>query len=174
MTRDERTTRWVRINRFLLDAPKSACLSPPAFQAWILALCWSAEWDTGGRVPAQASFWISKTWITRPKRVLAELLERGVIEEDGDDHFILTDFSTYLLVPPKARAKPKRKPISARARFEVLTRDGFRCNSCGRHAKRDGVVLHVDHVHAVSKGGTNDDANLQTLCEDCNLGKAAR
>lgn len=63
-----------------------------------------------------------------------------------------------------------RKSISKRKRFEVLKRDGFRCFYCGRTPPE--VVLQVDHVLAVAKGGTADLANLVTSCADCNLGKS--
>ena len=67
-------------------------------------------------------------------------------------------------------ARP-RKPISTRARFEIFKRDGFVCQYCGRHPPE--VVLEVDHVKAVSRGGQNEDYNLLTSCFDCNRGKAA-
>lgn len=69
-------------------------------------------------------------------------------------------------------AKPRRKPISKTVRFEVFKRDGFTCSYCGAHPP--AVILHVDHIHPVAKGGTNDPDNLVTACEDCNQGKAAR
>lgn len=56
-------------------------------------------------------------------------------------------------------------------RYDVLRRDGFRCVKCGR-GREDGVKLHVDHIKPVSRGGKSVMANLQTLCEDCNCGKA--
>lgn len=34
--------------------------------------------------------------------------------------------------------------------------------------------FHIDHIIAVSKGGTNDRRNLQLLCAPCNLAKSAR
>jgi hypothetical protein len=64
---------------------------------------------------------------------------------------------------------PARKPLSKRRRFEVFHRDGFTCQYCG--ATPPGVVLHVDHIVPVAEGGDNQDANLLTACEDCNLGK---
>lgn len=70
-------------------------------------------------------------------------------------------------------AKPVRKPIRKRVRFEVLHRADYTCQACGAKAA-DGAELHIDHIHPVSKGGTNDPANLQALCRDCNLGKGAR
>jgi hypothetical protein len=64
----------------------------------------------------------------------------------------------------------KRKSISKKIRFEVFKRDGFKCQYCG--AKSPDVLLHVDHIEPVSKGGANDVMNLITSCEPCNLGKS--
>ncbi|AZB50551.1 hypothetical protein [Synechococcus phage S-H1] len=66
--------------------------------------------------------------------------------------------------------KPQRKPIKPSVRFEVLKRDGYRCQMCGATAK-DGATLEIDHIHPVSKGGSNEPSNLQVLCRDCNAGK---
>lgn len=65
-----------------------------------------------------------------------------------------------------------RKAISKKLRFEVFKRDGFTCQYCGK--KAPDVVLHVDHVAPVAKGGKNDILNLITSCSDCNLGKGPR
>src|SRR5687767_268821 len=66
----------------------------------------------------------------------------------------------------------KRKAISKKTRFEVFKRDGFKCQYCGKCAP--DVILNVDHIHPVSKGGENDILNLITACEDCNGGKSDR
>lgn len=65
-----------------------------------------------------------------------------------------------------------RKPIPKKIRFEVFKRDRFTCQYCGRTAP--DVILQVDHIKPVAKGGTNDIINLITSCRDCNLGKGAR
>lgn len=65
-----------------------------------------------------------------------------------------------------------RKSISKKTRFEVFKRDGFKCQYCGKCAPE--VVLHVDHIHPVSKGGENDVMNYITACVDCNGGKSDR
>lgn len=70
-----------------------------------------------------------------------------------------------------AEAVYTRIPISARLRFEILRRDSYRCQLCGR-AQSDGVRLHIDHKVAVSKGGSTSEENLWVLCEPCNLGKS--
>jgi len=65
-----------------------------------------------------------------------------------------------------------RKPLSKSVRFEVFKRDRFTCQYCG--AKAPDVVLHVDHIHPVSEGGSNDIMNLVAACASCNGGKGAR
>lgn len=65
----------------------------------------------------------------------------------------------------------KRKSLSKKLRFEVFKRDSFRCQYCGRSAPE--VVLQVDHIIPVAKGGTDELMNLITSCDDCNQGKGA-
>ncbi len=89
--------------------------------------------------------------------------------------------------PPSTRSQPgrpktrqvsrrtdgyKREPIGAGLRYTILERDGFRCVKCGANSQQ--TKLHIDHKIPVSKGGTNEPSNLQTLCERCNLGKGTR
>lgn len=66
---------------------------------------------------------------------------------------------------------PERKPIGKSVRFKVFKRDGFSCQYCG--ATPPAVVLEVDHINPVSKGGGNRPDNLITACFACNRGKAA-
>jgi CRISPR/Cas system Type II protein with McrA/HNH and RuvC-like nuclease domain len=65
--------------------------------------------------------------------------------------------------------EPKRRKLSKKIRFEVFKRDNFTCQYCGR--KAPDVVLEVDHVNPVAKGGTNNIMNLITSCVECNKGK---
>lgn len=72
--------------------------------------------------------------------------------------------------PREPKAGPRFPDL--RLRFRVMSRDSFRCQSCGRSpATEAGVELHVDHVTAWSKGGATEESNLKTLCSKCNLGK---
>jgi hypothetical protein len=66
----------------------------------------------------------------------------------------------------------KRKGISKKIRFEVFKRDSFTCQYCGKAAP--DVVLHVDHIDPVSKGGADEIINFITSCFDCNSGKGDR
>ena len=66
----------------------------------------------------------------------------------------------------------KRDP-NLRLRFKVLIRDNFKCCACGASpAKEPNVNLHIDHILPWSKGGETVIENLQTLCQNCNLGKS--
>lgn len=65
-----------------------------------------------------------------------------------------------------------KREISDRLRFQILMRDGFTCKTCGRSPINEmGVKLHVDHIIPWSKGGETVPDNLETKCEQCNLGK---
>lgn len=50
-----------------------------------------------------------------------------------------------------------------RTRGAVLERDGYRCIECGAL----GVRFEVDHIVPLAAGGTNELANLRTLCVPC-------
>lgn len=67
----------------------------------------------------------------------------------------------------------KNRPMMPQGlRFDVFRRDNFCCRYCGRSSP--SVTLEVDHVVAVSNGGTDDIGNLVTACTDCNRGKSAK
>lgn len=59
--------------------------------------------------------------------------------------------------------------LAPRLRFHVLRRDNWTCRYCGKRAPN--VVLEVDHLVPVSRGGTDEPWNLLTACFDCNRGK---
>ena len=68
--------------------------------------------------------------------------------------------------------KCKRKSIPNSVRFEVFKRDSFTCQYCGRSSP--SVILEVEHIKPVSKGGTNEFLNLVTSCFECNRGKGKK
>jgi hypothetical protein len=68
--------------------------------------------------------------------------------------------------------KTARDP-SLRLRWKIIQRDNFSCVKCGASPAKDPtVVLHIDHIKPWSKGGETEISNLQTLCQECNLGKS--
>jgi hypothetical protein len=64
-----------------------------------------------------------------------------------------------------------RVGLSKSKRFNVFKRDSFTCQYCGATPPR--VVLEVDHINPIAKGGKNSIDNLITACFDCNRGKSA-
>lgn len=81
----------------------------------------------------------------------------------------------YLNTMEEVNKKLERKNLSKKIRFEVLKRDMFKCQYCGRSPIKDqDVVLEVDHIIPVAEGGNNEMINLVTSCWDCNRGKGAR
>lgn len=65
------------------------------------------------------------------------------------------------------RSGPRRDPIPEDIKLLVWARDGGACVRCG--SKKE---LHFDHIIPVAKGGGNVEANIQILCQLCNLKKA--
>ena len=67
------------------------------------------------------------------------------------------------------------RAISLKDRHVVLKRDGYQCVKCGASPRKDrSVILEVDHVIPVARGGSSKIENLQTLCFACNQGKKDR
>ena len=80
-----------------------------------------------------------------------------------------------ILETKKVITSEERRDISLGLRYKVLSRDRFKCVKCGVSPSTDiNCKLHIDHIVPFSKGGLTTLENLQTLCENCNLGKGNR
>lgn len=55
-------------------------------------------------------------------------------------------------------------------RQTVFARDDYTCAYCGKR----GTDLECDHVHPISRGGTNHPENLVTSCRPCNRRKGSK
>lgn len=90
---------------------------------------------------------------------------------------MFVDWANDQNIPMESREQSDRQSrktprnVNWRLRAQVLMRDEARCRLCGA-SPRDGAKLHVDHVVPWSKGGETVLANLQILCEQCNIGKS--
>lgn len=97
-------------------------------------------------------------------RVIRQLRQDGIIEyENNSEGYDITKISEY-------SSNSVRDGLSSKDKYRIRNRDGHRCQSCGKGVE-DNVKLHVDHKIPVDWGGGNDDANLWTLCDECNLAK---
>lgn len=91
------------------------------------------------------------------------LYENG-IPYDGDTPEIITT---------KIREAQSRVEANIKLRFEILQRDNFTCQYCGRSPRfNKDVVLEMDHKYPASKGGEWSKENIVTSCRDCNGGKS--
>ena len=107
---------------------------------------------------------------------------RGAVfveENDGDN--VLHSPSTTFPVPSVVRLRHyihvrrnSRETTMKRARIYI--RDRYRCQYCGRHAVelKPREALTRDHLIPLSRGGTNDWANVVTACSPCNTRKGNR
>lgn len=66
-----------------------------------------------------------------------------------------------------------RRALSPRKRAEFFARRGGKCENCGRPI-RAGEVWDIDHVTALCNQGSNDESNLQLLCQICHGGKTPK
>jgi hypothetical protein len=73
----------------------------------------------------------------------------------------------------KKSAAGQRSLMTAKFRDFIKTRDQFTCKYCSVSiSKEPNLLLEVDHIKPVSKGGLSVETNLQTLCWKCNRTKS--
>lgn len=91
-----------------------------------------------------------------------------------EDEHILPEANTTVVKSKGLKYQQENsRNVSLSLRLRVLNRDNFRCVFCGKSPATDiGTKLHIDHIEPFSKGGKSVLENLQTLCEECNLGKS--
>ena len=75
----------------------------------------------------------------------------------------------------KAHMKRERAKMTKELRELVLRRDDYTCQLCGASRYDEpNLLLEVDHIVPVSRGGKTVLDNLQTLCWRCNRTKSAK
>ena len=70
--------------------------------------------------------------------------------------------------PPKEEEYRRNIPIGLR--FQILRRDSFTCNYCGKSAQ--DVELEIDHLIHWSIVKKHEMENLVIVCRDFNRGKS--
>lgn len=72
-----------------------------------------------------------------------------------------------------AFAKEQRTLMTKKLREFIKTRDNFTCCNCGNSTHVEpNLLLEIDHIIPVAKGGRTEEDNLQTLCWKCNRAKS--
>lgn len=62
----------------------------------------------------------------------------------------------------------KRKKFSSVERLLIATRAKYRCEYCLMLEAYSPSTFEIEHITPISKGGTNDLANLALACGGCN------
>lgn len=91
------------------------------------------------------------------------------------DEPTLEAFSEYLSERIKVAksAKAQRYLMTKKLRDFIKERDDYTCQICGAStAKQSLLLLEVDHIIPIAKGGLSVEENLQTLCWKCNRSKS--
>lgn len=69
----------------------------------------------------------------------------------------------------------QRALMTSKLRQHIKERDGYTCKECGVSIQDEPhLLLEIDHIVPVSKGGLTTEDNLQTLCWRCNRKKGAK
>jgi len=72
-----------------------------------------------------------------------------------------------------AFTKEQRSLMTNKLREFIKERDNFTCCNCGNSIHIEpNLLLEIDHIIPVSKGGCTVEDNLQTLCWKCNRSKS--
>ncbi|ABK61267.1 HNH endonuclease [Clostridium novyi] len=96
------------------------------------------------------------------------------IELDLDN---LNYFVEYLsqVVKFKKSAAGQRALMTSKLREKIKKRDNYTCQKCGLSTRDEkNLLLEIDHIIPISKGGMSTEKNLQTLCWKCNRKKGAK
>lgn len=86
----------------------------------------------------------------------------------------LQEFAQYLntLIKYRKSIKYQRQLMTPALREKILLRDDYTCKNCSvsRYNEKH-LLLEIDHIVPVSKGGITIEDNLQALCWRCNRSK---
>lgn len=89
----------------------------------------------------------------------------------------LNRFVNYLSekVKFKKSSSGQRALMTSSLRKEIMKRDNYTCKICGISTYDEPhLLLEIDHIVPISKGGLTTKDNLQTLCWKCNRTKGAK
>ncbi|QBE64904.1 HNH endonuclease [Pseudoduganella lutea] len=69
----------------------------------------------------------------------------------------------------------QRALMTVALRERIKARDNFTCKLCSLSSSTErNLLLEIDHIIPLSKGGVTSEENLQTLCWKCNRTKGAK
>lgn len=126
-----------------------------AIGLWTMCGSWALDYNTEGHIPTHMVKCFGGT-----ARDSGRLVDAGLWQVTPTG-FQFPNWESHLI--------RSRGYISEATRDAVYARDGYECTSC-----RNPNNLSLDHIYPWSKGGSDHESNLQTLCRSCNSKKGAR
>lgn len=115
-----------------------------------------------------------------PTYTFGYISPRGV-KDDYHDFILniqnLNELIKYLSqkIKFKKSVAGQRVLMTPKLREKIKERDGYTCQICGLSNKDEpNLLLEIDHIIPLSKGGMTTEGNLQTLCWRCNRSKGAK
>lgn len=93
------------------------------------------------------------------------------------DLAMLERFISYIdeNIKRKKSIAGQRALMTAKLRDEIKERDNYTCCSCNNSIYNEpNLLLEIDHIIPLSKGGLTEKSNLQTLCWKCNRKKGSK
>lgn len=98
--------------------------------------------------------------------------QRTTVKMDTETIDAMVEFLAQSIKFRKSAAG-QRALMTARLRTFIKERDQWTCVSCGASVHIEpNLLLEVDHIMPVSRGGLTQEQNLQTLCWRCNRSKS--
>ena len=89
----------------------------------------------------------------------------------------LNKFVVYLseLVKFRKSIAGQRALMTSSLREKIKKRDKYTCKNCKNNLdKEPNLLLEIDHIIPLAKGGITSEDNLQTLCWKCNRSKGTK
>lgn len=90
---------------------------------------------------------------------------------------ILNEFISYLSsnIKFKKSVAGQRALMTSSLRTSIKIRDKYTCQLCSLSTNDEkNLLLEIDHIIPLSKGGVTVESNLQTLCWRCNRSKGSK
>lgn len=168
---------WQKFSDRARESRKVRRASPDAIVLWWAVGNWCSEHGTDGVIPPDE---ITDAW--RPVghafdhgAAAKECLERGLLEV-VDGGYYVHDFLKFNPsredLADDSRSNAKRQALwrdRQRTIDAIIARDGWNCAYCLTRSRKK--ELQIDHVIALSAGGSNGLANLVLACKVCNASK---
>ena len=148
----------IAVDYFDDDAIMEACEESPWCEVLYLRLCCIAASErTGGVIRPQH---LAQAFVPKAERWMAILARVGIVEATPDEAWVIPGWDQKI--------RGGRGWISPATRALVQARGT--CHWCGSVPIRP----EIDHVLAVSLGGSSDLSNLVLACRPCNRSKGAK